>query len=478
MVTPLPSCLLDDSIHMRNSTIIDNPIRLKLASSRWLSFIHSSTKHRLDSAMQHQIMKLLQKKHGYEHLADFKKVWKAIDASKLWNTADPLTFGKLRQIDDHIRAKIIYHGPGIKAPPVAALPKSNPTVSMVIQALLHGGQFVGNALETEVAKAIFIAKDHNLLKTFRQELQCELDNLIAQPPQNKAEELVWRAFLGNVIALLPFTYPSEDEIFSIPILENGLCRRVDYKIHVMPLTVTNLSSPMIALGLTPQNDEKAPPYLTYIGTTYPAGDGYAGTLLADFAPAYSVGEAVYKRNHAQIDAWLQDKENVYAAGTSLGGAMVMHTLIHHSKKFKRIDLFVPPGLYKHCWKVTLDTQCDVNIFKQRHDFVSKMGMWPTAENVKLFNILTHQKGVKENAISSHARAFSGCDNITIIKLDPEVDNKSLTRRFLTTLHQAASWIIYVPIKCMLLFFRAMQCIKQSCGACISKLKAHTWTVHK
>ena len=302
MITDFPS-------HLPSYLLMDDLKRLQLIGSRWQSFIHFPTKQRLNKAMQQQVQDFFQKKQGYADAAEFKKVWTFIGADKIWDTATPLTLGTLRQIDDFVKAKINYHGPGIKTPDATCRPPPvNVTVSTVVQALIHGGSLPRHILNTDTAKAIFVTKDENLLQAFRQELQYELDALVAKPPQNKAEERIWRAFLGHIVALLPLTYPHENEIFSIPVLSDGICRRVDYKIHVMPLTVTSLSSPMTALGLTPQNDEKAPPYLTYLPTTYPAGDGYAGTLLADFSPFYSVGESVYIRNHAQIDAWLAGKE--------------------------------------------------------------------------------------------------------------------------------------------------------------------------
>ena len=155
--------------------------------------------------------------------------------------------------------------------------------------------------------------------------------------------------------------------------------------------------------------------------------------------------------------------------------MVLHTLRHHANKLARIDVFVPPGLYKRCWDAKIDTTCDVNIYRQWADLVSKMGMWPITENVKLYMILSHQKKVAADAISSHIRVWTGLDDITVVNLDPKEDNKSLSRRFLTTLHQLASWLIYLPIKCLLIFRKAMLCLQQSCTACTRKLKAHKWT---
>lgn len=444
---------LDDSYN------IDHPQRLEMKGlARYYQ------KLTLDEVVSKSVKGLFQHRYRFACKRYFKNTWKLVSLNNIWDSSTPLTLGKLRAID----RCFVYHGRGIPAPKTV-LSDTSEVVKVVIQSLLHGGKLTSALLHKPTLEAILIKKDPQLLAEFHKELQHELNHLIANPPTNANEEFIWRAFLGNVIALLPFTYPKNDTKVTLPVLKNGVCRPVEYTMQVLPLEVTKLSSPMLMLGLSPVNDAKASHVLTYLATTFPAGDGYAGTLLADFTPNKSVGEAVYERNKAVIDGWMMGKKDIYGAGTSLGGALMMLTLIHHSEKLARIDLYNPPGLYENCWEKPISTNCKVNIFNQYGDLVSKLGFFPTTPNVSLYAVTS--KDARENFLSAHSCAFTGCPEVSIVQQDPKIENNDTYRKMLTKLHKRLGpVVVYHPIKSVLIARDALKGLHRDWNPRLETLK--------
>lgn len=457
--------VLQDS-SVPNTTSLDDSTRVKINHSLWQKITHFKEKSELDNKLYKEVFTFFKQRYGFQDDQSFKRVWDKLGA-KVWTTDKDLTAGTLRHIDAKFRKELIYHGDGIHEPKNQV--HLDATVQKLVQALLHGGEFSPRMVEERAAKAIFVTQDKELMKQFQQELQFELDNLAANPPKNEHEEVVWRAFLGNVIALMPFCYPSTGDVFSIPVLENGVCRKVNYDIEVIPLTYTKLSSPMVALGMTSKEDPSASPLLSFIGTTFPAGSGFTATLMADFTPANSVGQIIYKLNRKNIDGWLANKKNPHVFGMSLGGAMAFHTL-RHNHQIARVDVYNPPGLYSGNWKKGVGATCDVNIYCQPGDIVSKMGAWPTGNNVSLYTVYSHQVGVSEDPISSHARAFTGCEKITVIKEDPKKENKSFGRYVLTKMHQfLGPFVVFLPVSCTLLLYKIANSVHRASSYCFKKI---------
>jgi pimeloyl-ACP methyl ester carboxylesterase len=448
------------------STIVDIEKRVKLNESLWESLIHFDKKHKLDGQILRHVRTSFQDHYGIRDKEFFLHIWNKIGA-KVWTPKTVLTAGIIRDIDDKFRKELIYHGEGIK-PPERELP-INQTVQKLVQALLHGGDFSPLEVEDHEVKAIFSQHDEDMMKQFQLELQLEMDHLVAKPPIDKEQEFIWRAFLGNVLAIIPYSYPTTGTVFKIPILENGNCRQVEYHTEVINLIYEDHLSPMTVLAMTPINDTNAPPILSFIGTTFPAGAGFVSTLLADFTPGNSVGEIVYKRNHEKIDQWLANKTGVHVVGMSLGGAMALHTVRHHHD-IGRVDVYNPPGLYAKNWENGVGTTCEVNIFCQPNDIVSQLGEWPTSDNVSLYTVYPYQNDLPKDPLNSHARAFTGCKNITVIKEDPFVENESFFRSLLTTLHwYVAPFVIFMPLSAIIILYRIANAVRQVSASYFNRL---------
>lgn len=460
---------------------IDNPVRIRYNNSIWQGIVHYKESRQLNRQTEQAVFSYFQERYHIEDKGHFKRVWNEI-ASKTWNVKSPLTVGVLCSIDKQFQQRLAYYGDGVtSAPQLNDHP--NPNVQQIIHALLHGGPLNTRELANiPLLRAVFIDKSPRFLKDFRDELQRELNQLSENPPKSEQEKIIWKGFLGNIIALLPFGYPEENESITLPMLgEDNTCQNVKYKINVLELTPRTESTPITALGLSPQDLPTAPPILTFLGTTYPAADGFAATILADFTPGKSVGEAVYATGKEKIDEWVKDKSNIHLAGMSLGGALAFHTLLHHQPKVSQVDVFNPPGLYENCWKGhKFDEGSSINIYNQSGDIVSSMGFWPTGARVSLYKVIPHHEGVKEGVGASHAMTFTGCNKVTVLKVKPEEDNNRLSRKTLTYLHRfLGPVLIYLPVKLMLCAHRiakaAKECLSRICvGVSVGARRSWTW----
>lgn len=454
--------LSDKSFLGPSILLLDSAKRIKYNNSCWYSLFHRKEKQQLNNEMWQMVSNFFQQRYQIEDTQQFLRIWKKI-GQKEWAVKSPFTVGKLRAIDDAFKKQLVYHGPGMSPLP----PNSNhinPAVQQVANALLHGGSLSVDLIQKPLLRALLVKHDPILLKQFRIELQLELDQLAKNLPKNPREEIVWRQFLGNVIGLIPFSYPLENEIFTIPHLEmDNTCRQVPYTVQVIEITSRHSTTPISAIGFSPINDKQAPPILSFLGTTFPAGNGFCATVLGDFTPKMSVGEDVYRQGKDKITHWFKNKANVHVIGISLGGAMAFHTILDHHNNISRADVYNPPGLYEHCWKDrSFNDGCPINIYRQPGDIVSKMGFWPTGGKVEIFHVIPHQTGIVERMPRSHIQVFSGCRKVTFLKCDPMVENQNISRKALVFLHRnLGPYLFYYPTYFALCCYR-MACAAQRC----------------
>jgi hypothetical protein len=448
--------------HLSDTTSLDDLDRIPFLKSTWHSLIHPVERKGLDQAVLNQVKKIFTDKYNFQDSKAFDMVWKKI-AAPVWTPSKELTAGALRSIDNEFKSRLIYHGKGIPSARTAASGPTSP-IRQLVQTLLHGMPFPKNLINSRTLRAFLVEQNPVLLKEFRQEIQYELNNLQNNLPKTPEEEMVWRTFLGNLLGFVPYTYPQSGETITIPFLKDGVCKQVRYDMEVIPLKFNNLCTPLSAIAMTPkEKEEQAPPILSFIGTTFPSGTGFAASILSDFTPGYSVGEFAYETDQANIANWMENKKNVHAVGISLGGSLAFHALRHHHDKLARVDVYNPAGLYSNCWNEDLGKTCDVNIHWQPEDLVSELGFWPTQGNISSYEILQHQ-GLPENLFSSHVRTFSGSETITVIKHDPKKQNQSLRKKILTVLHKIFSFLIFVPVTCVLVINRIAnditKCVKR------------------
>lgn len=432
---------LENILTVSPDTHIDNTKRTKFIDSKLEAFLHPLEKRRINNVALKEIKTFFQTRYNLDE-NKLDRTWKIIGAPHL-DLSKELTAKDIQNIDKVFQQQLAYSGNGIQSPK-KALTDTSKGVHDAVQYLFHGGEFTSAIKQKEILHSVFVERNKELMDDFKKEIQNEFDNLYDNLPKTESEKLIWQAFRGNLLALFPFCYPEKGSI-SVPQLgEDGIVRKVDYDFETLHLHIENAPTPMNALGLTPK-DPKEPPILIYLGTTYPAGDGFGATILADFAPGYSVGDKIFHNELEQIEKWMEGKKNVHLAGTSLGGALCFLTLRAFESQIQRADVYNPPGVYKGFYKTPI-TIPEVNIYSQEGDIVSQLGGWPEGDKVNVYNVTTSQPGIKKNFISSHVRIFTGCEKVTITKHSPKQDNQSKWRRFLSVLHHyAGPLVLYYPL---------------------------------
>lgn len=266
-------------------------------------------------------------------------------------------------------------------------------------------------------RAIFVKRDPKLLAEFRNHLQAAI---------NESDD---DAFIHNVLSLYAFTYPEEGQQITI----KGKNYRIDKKLQLTPKW---FSSPIPAYGILSDENE-ADPILIFLGSTYPAGEGFIATWLGDCTPFQSVGKVASRS--ADITDWLEGKQNVTATGVSLGGALSLHAYKH--PQVNRVFAYNPAGLYPCDFCVS---EGEVNIYSQWNDLVSTMGHFPKGANV--WRVI--KEGEDESFILAHARAYTGMAH-TRVKSSVRYEHSRPVRAILTLTHMVASPIIFTL--CLLLY---------------------------
>ncbi|MEI8126180.1 MAG: hypothetical protein WCG42_10530, partial [Parachlamydiaceae bacterium] len=135
-------------------------------------------------------------------------------------------------------------------------------------------------------------------------------------------------------------------------------------------------------------------------------------------------------------------------------------------------VYNPPGLYEHKWKTGIGTSCQVNIYCQTGDIVSKLGTWPEGNNVNFYTVIPHQKGIKSGVLASHAKVFTGGERLTMIKRDPAAINRSLFKKVVTLFHQwVLSVCVFVPVSFTLLMYAVIKKTTSIGKECIHKINS-------
>lgn len=299
-----------------------------------------------------------------------------------------------------------------------ALPPIDDRVKRIMAYLTSRGTFSQISFNCRHLTNLLFSADPQLLFDFRREIQKILAGLSV--PGDEMEE----AFVGNLIAMIPFTYPQVGDKFTIP-LRGG---RFNYTITTqIDLTPSWFSAPLSAYGFT-STDEGAPPLLSIIGTPQPGGEGYIAGLVADATPFLSVGHAPYLCGHTAIAAWLE--ANPLAArlyGASLGGAICLHILRNHAPRIARADLYNPPGLY--WWDTYGENLPPTNIYLQSGDPISSFGLFP--DHATIYHVTPPATGC---CIGAHIRAHTGNRATRMLSYNTAQENRGILRNTLTTAH--------------------------------------------
>lgn len=409
---------------------------------------------RADQQFFQEIRTIYQERLGIQNESVFQRAWGQARRAGLiqWSSHLPLTVENFQQIEQALRATLIYQGRGMgpARPAEGDQPISYSAIGALLQNLLGNQVLTSESLGFSHFRGIFIQKDPELLRAFRQELRQVFAACAERTaPQTPAESLLMQIFIGHLVALLPYTYPEVGEEFPIRLQVNGQWQTFSYRVdRAIEITPRLFSTPIMAYGLVAPG---APPLLTFLGTTFPAGDGFVATVLSDFTPGFSVGHVAAWLGKERVRDWLQDKQGVQLYGTSLGGALTFHTLRYHKEHIGQVHAYNPPGLYPWNWTETYDQpSLQINIYYQENDVVPTMGFFPEGEQVKVYRL---HAGKPVRGFRAHAVVYTGMEDVSILKSSAPYENSRLIRKFLTVLHFLIGGVVlFLPIlACYLLF---------------------------
>lgn len=329
---------------------------------------------------------------------------------------------------------------------------------------------VKTLLNRKVLKAIFWFRDQELMRAMRIAFQQGFDHLFQQLQGKQLDPLKQRQadlYISQCLSLLPFSDITPYECFTIPQWINKRWQMVHYK--VVPIELTPVSGfkklflseqdRVFAYGLEPINHPDADPHLIFMGTTYPAGQGFVSQLNTDLEGFETAGKKLYRNGRDNIVRWLnrQDRK-ARVCGTSLGGALSLLLAIDQGDKLQRVDAFNPPGLYKSWlkksqydrWEEIRKTNKNlrVYVYKQGDDPISKFGEWK--EDWDIVHVIpSDERKKKLNPLTDHAMIYSGYEDTQFVGVDTKADNQERRKRnfwLYTLLRGVFYYAVLVPFR--------------------------------
>lgn len=287
-------------------------------------------------------------------------------------------------------------------------------------------------------KAIFIQRNPLLLKSMRLAFQQgfetlfnQLKNLELTETQNEQVQL----YLSNCMSILPISDITPYESIKIPQKINGEWVMVDY--HVQPIELTSAKGikryfikdqdRVFAYGLEPISNAQAQPHLIFMGTTYPAGQGFVPQINTDFEGATTVGSSLYRSGRQKIKEWLvKQNKAVHVCGISLGGSLSLLLAIDQGQYIGRVDALNPPGLHEPWGKNEYDgwdklvIKPTVVIQKQANDPVSIFGLWK--KEWEILHVTPPKEKQGPNFFFDHFLNYAGFSDTVFSYITAEEEN--------------------------------------------------------
>ena len=319
-----------------------------------------------------------------------------------------------------------------------------------------------------VFNAVFINRDPVLLRGMRRAFQDGFDDIYAELNQLNLEGKQLKQaefFLSNCMSLLPFADISAHQSFRIPQYIDKHWVMVDYKVVPIELTPTSGVEKLFihdrdrvfAYGLEPIDNPDAEPHLIFMGTTYPAGQGFMTQVCSDLE-CDTPGASLYRTGRDKITDWLdQQPKKTHVCGMSLGGSLSLLLALDQGEKLSRVDALNPPGLYEPWLKNPFDKwdncpeQPPVYIQKQGRDPVSYFGLWKSEWNI--FHVIPPQDKQGPNALTDHALNYAGFEATEFVIIDTDIDNQERKNRnfwVYTVGRSIVYWLFIVPFRYLVL----------------------------
>lgn len=347
--------------------------------------------------------------------------------------------------------------------------------------ILMGAPFNTSVISPSLLKAVLISKDKARMEALKTELEAlgkvAFDKLNSEIPVSVESEKLYEALIGNLLALYPFTEPTDNSQLQIPQKIAGKWALVTYTINHLPVSPSWLGEPIPAYGLKPQNNEKASPLLLFRGTPQPTASGSLLALASDIVPGYSVGEIFYE--HAEknvIQPWIEAAHKEFGKvkifGQSLGGSLSLLTLSRQPDKVCEVNVYGSPALLNSSLKIYEErtkgmAQADkpkVNLYWNNGDPVPLAGA-AFHQDWNLYKVIIP---ARQNGGLAHASLNVARPKVLLMKLDPKVDSCKTARRVTHFFHQLFS-VLLLPFTGLIFVYSACKALMSRAGNKISKV---------
>lgn len=323
-------------------------------------------------------------------------------------------------------------------------------------------------LTKETFYAVFLERHHELTRAMRFAFQEGFRHIFSQlqtkelsaQQKNQAD-----FFISNCLSYLPFADMSPYEFITVPQYVDSKWQLIDYKVIPIELTPTSgfkklflaEQDRVFAYGLEPITHLTAQSHLVFMGTTYPAGQGFFTTVNTDLEAFETAGKKLYRSGRNNIIRWLnQQKNNIHVCGTSLGGALSLLLALDQGDKLTRVDALNPPGLYHPFRKSKFDKwdtfENKPEVYIQKQDgFIPSFGVWKNEWHVLQVIPQANKKG--PNTGADHALNYAGLEGTQFIGVDTQKDNQQRRLRnwwIYTVLRSIVYYTLMIPLRYILI----------------------------
>ncbi len=328
------------------------------------------------------------------------------------------------------RNTVIYEGQGI---PFETAHTEIGRITSIIFSQIPPRTAAREVLNTRNVRNVF----HQTSPEYLQDFRVELQRILTYGFNNKGDldDEVFSLFVHQTLALFPFAYPEEGFEVQIPIKNGNKWELITYTLDKK----FNLANSLFVLPIPAYGfiSEGYPSQLVFMGTTYPAGQGFMGTLLSDFTPFASVGWLPMRCGREELGRWLSAQSGAHVCGISLGGALSLHAAKNFGHHVSKVFAFIPPGL--NTWELSAfeNSPVEINILFQGGDLVSQLGFFPEGNHVNLYYVREQRTA---NFLSAHVRVLLCGEHVRVERGSTEQENQRIPRKLLTGLH-----ILFAPL---------------------------------
>lgn len=300
-------------------------------------------------------------------------------------------------------------------------------------------------ISKRVLKAVLYERDKGFMQGLRLVFQQGFSHVYDQlrQTQNLTEHQLRQAqlYISNCLTLLPFGDLNPFESIAIPQWVNNEWRLVDYKVVPIELTSTNRFKKLFirdedrvfAYGLEPLRDTQAEPHLIFMGTTYPAGQGFIDQVDTDMDGFGTVGNKLYRSGRERLSNWIKAQgRKIHVCGTSLGASLSLLLAIDQGEQLSRVDALNPAGLSDSWFSNHIDNweqlseKPPVFIQKQGDDPVSKFGVWKSDWNI--LHVIPPADKRGPNGFADHALNYASFAETEFLGVNADADNEEHRRR--------------------------------------------------